>query len=344
MTTKVYFENKNVLVLGGAGFIGSYLCEQLVKNGDQVICVDNFVSSDVENIRSLLEYPNFEFIKHDITEDIDYETLPGLRKFKVDGQGIQEIYNLACPTAPKDFTKFPIKTAMANSIGVIKSLETAKQYKARYLLASTSAVYGEPPKDGSAIKENYYGLLDYLGPRACYNEGKRFAETLVMTYRDTYQLNTSIARIFGTYGPRMLQHSGRQIPDFIRSAVDNQDIAIAGNDKTASTFCYVKDVVEGMILLMASEIFDPLNIGSPHTNTYTEVANTIIALTKSPSKVIYTDSIKYASQRPTPDISKAKEEINWLPLIPLEQGLTEAINYFKATAILHGPRLDQDEE
>jgi UDP-glucuronate decarboxylase len=344
MTTKVYFENKNVLVLGGAGFIGSYLCEQLVKNGDQVICVDNFVSSDVENIRSLLEYPNFEFIKHDITEDIDYETLPGLRKFKVDGQGIQEIYNLACPTAPKDFTKFPIKTAMANSIGVIKSLETAKQYKARYLLASTSAVYGEPPKDGSAIKENYYGLLDYLGPRACYNEGKRFAETLVMTYRDTYQLNTSIARIFGTYGPRMLQHSGRQIPDFIRSAVDNQDIAIAGNDKTASTFCYVKDIIEGMISLMASEISDPLNLGSPHANTYTEMANIIIALTKSTSKVTYEEGLKFASQRPTPDIGKAKEEINWLPLVSNEDGLKQAIDYFKATAILHGPRLlDQDE-
>lgn len=344
MTTKVYFENKNVLVLGGAGFIGSYLCEELVKKGDQVICVDNFVSSDVENIRSLLEYPNFEFIKHDITEDIDYETLPGLRKFKVDGQGIQEIYNLACPTAPKDFTKFPIKTATANSVGVIKSLEIAKKYKARYLLSSTSAVYGKAPEDGTAIKEDYYGLLDFLGPRACYNEGKRFAETLVMTYRDTYQLNTSIARLFGTYGPRMLQHSGRHIPDFIRAAVDNKDLEIAGDDKTHSTFCYVKDVVEGMISLMASEISDPINIGSPHTNTYNEVANTIIALTKSTAKVTYTDSLKYISQRPTPDISKAKEELNWLPLVPLKEGLTESINYFKATDILHGPRLDHAEE
>ena len=185
MSTKLYIENQNILVLGGAGFVGSHLCEQLLQRGNNVVCVDNFISSDVENIRSLLEYPNFRFIKHDISEDIDYQLLPELKKFKVDAQGFQEIYNLACPTAPKDFTKFPVQTAIANSVGVIKSLEIAKKYKARYLLTSTAAVYGRPPKDGSLVKEDYYGLLDYLGPRACYNEGKRFAETLVVTYRDT---------------------------------------------------------------------------------------------------------------------------------------------------------------
>ncbi|MCD4761194.1 GDP-mannose 4,6-dehydratase, partial [bacterium] len=244
---KPFIENKNVLVLGGAGFIGSYLCEELVTRGDNVVCVDNFVSSDVENIRSLLEYPNFEFVRHDITEDIDYSILPGLKKFKVEVQGFQEIYNLACPTAPKDYTKFPVKTAVANSVGVVRSLEVARKYKARYLLTSTSAVYGKPPEDGTPVKETYYGLLDFLGPRACYNEGKRFAETLVMTYRDTYQLNTSIARIFSSYGPRMLQHSGRQIPDFIRSANDNKEIEVAGNEQSVLSFCYVKDIVEGIM-------------------------------------------------------------------------------------------------
>lgn len=337
MTTKVYIENKNVLVLGGAGFIGSHLCENLVKKGDNVVCVDNFVSSDVENIRALLEYPNFEFIRHDITENIDFADNPELRKFKVEVQGFQEIYNLACPTAPKDFAKFPIDTAKANSTGVINSLEWARKYNARYLLASTSAVYGRPPEDASPVKEAYYGLLDYLGPRACYNEGKRFAETLVITYRDTYQLNTSIARIFSTYGPKMLQHSGRQIPDFIRSAVDNTEIVVAGDENSVLSFCYVKDIVEGLVALMASEISEPINLGSEQSYTLTEVAKKVIEMTGSNSSISYTNQYQYSTQPPIPDISKAKEELNWFPLIPIEQGLKEAIDYYKATAFLHKP-------
>ena len=157
---KKYWENKNILILGGAGFIGSHLCDYLVREGHNVICVDNFVSSDVENIRDLLSYPNFEFIRHDITEDIDYKEAPDLIKFKIGVQGFQEIYNLACPTSPKDYSKLPIKTAHANSIGVIKSLELAKENKAKFLLTSTSAVYGNPPEDGTKVKEDYYGLLD----------------------------------------------------------------------------------------------------------------------------------------------------------------------------------------
>jgi len=337
MTTKVYIENKNILVLGGAGFIGSHLCEYLVKKGDNVICVDNFVSSDVENINALLEYPNFEFIRHDITEEIDFVRDPELRKFKVEAQGFQEIYNLACPTAPKDFAKFPIDTAKANSVGVINSLEWAKKYNARYLLASTSAVYGRPPEDGTSVKESYYGLLDYLGPRACYNEGKRFAETLVITYRDTYQLNTSIARIFSTYGPKMLQHSGRQIPDFIRAAVDNTEISIAGDEHSVLSFCYVKDIVEGLVALMASEISEPLNLGNEQSYTLTELAKKIIAITNSSSSIAYTNKYQYSMQPAIPDISKAKEELNWFPLVSLDNGLKEAIDYYKATAFLHKP-------
>jgi len=344
MTTKVYMENKNVLVLGGAGFIGSHLCEALVKRGDNVICVDNFVSSDVENIRALLEYPNFEFVRHDITEDIDYSMEPSLKKFKVEVQGFQEIYNLACPTSPSDFTKFPIKTAAANSLGVIKSLELAIKYQAKYLISSSSAVYGLAPKDGSLVKEDYYGLLDFLGPRACYNEGKRFAETLVTTYRDYYKLDAKIARIFGTYGPRMLQHAGRQIPDFIKSAVNNEKIIISGNKDTKYSLCYVKDVVEGMIALMASEVTDPVNLGNSDSKTLTEVTDTIIEMVGSQSTVEYTKGYEYTLRAAIPDIGKAKTELNWFPLVSLEDGLREAIDYYRATSILHQPIVGEENE
>lgn len=337
---KSFIENKNILVLGGAGFIGSHLCEQLVKSGDNVVCIDNFISSDVENIRSILEYPNFEFVRHDITEEIELEDLPGLKKFKVEVQGFQEIYNLACPTAPKDYAKFPVKTAVANSVGVVNSLEWAKKYKARYLLTSTSAVYGQPPADGQPVKENHYGLLDFLGPRAGYNEGKRFAETLVMTYQDAYQLNTSIARIFNTYGPRMLQHSGRQVPDFIRNAVDNKEIEIAGDEKSVLSFCYVKDIVEGLIALMASEISDPINLGNEQVLTLTEVAKKVIAITNSTSTISYTNKYAYTMQPAIPDISKAKDELNWFPLVAIDEGLREATEYYRATAFLHRPTIN----
>ena len=336
---KPFIENKNILVLGGAGFIGSHLCEELVMRGDNVVCVDNFISSDVENIRSLLEYPNFEFLRHDITHDTEFADSPGLKKFKVEVQGFQEIYNLACPTAPKDYSRFPVETAVANSVGVVNSLQWAKKYKARYLLTSSSAVYGRPPDDGTPVKENYYGLLDYLGPRAGYNEGKRFAETLVMTYQDAYQLNTSIARIFSTYGPRMLQHSGRQIPDFIRNAVDNKEIEIAGDDQSVLSFCYVKDVVEGLIALMASEISAPINIGSEQVLTMTEVAKKIIAITNSTSNITYTNKYAYTMQAAVPDITKAKDDLNWFPLVSIDEGLREAIEFYRATAFLHKPTI-----
>lgn len=343
MVNRDFMETKNILVVGGAGFIGSHLCEELVKRGHNVTCVDNFVSSDVENIRSLLEYPNFEFIRHDAAKEVEYSRLPGLKKFKVEVHGFQEIYNLACPTSPKDYSKFPVETAVANSVAVVKTLEAARQFKARYLLASSSAVYGEPPRDATPVKEDYYGLLDFLGPRACYNEGKRFAETLVMTYRDTHQLNTSIARIFSTYGPRMLQHSGRQIPDIIRAAVDSKEISIAGDESSVLSLCYVKDVVEGMISLMDSEVSDPVNLGSAGPHTLTEVAQKVIDLTNSSSQITYTKKYAYAMQPAVPDITKAKEELNWFPLVSLEDGLKMAIDYYKGTAFLHQPTFNPNQ-
>ncbi|MFA5126569.1 MAG: GDP-mannose 4,6-dehydratase [Patescibacteria group bacterium] len=337
MPSKVYLENKNILVLGGAGFIGSHLCEELVKRGDNVICVDNFVSSDVENIRTLLEYPNFEFVRHNITRHIEYESLPELKRFKVDVAGWQEIYNLACPTAPKDFAKFPVQTATANSVGVIKSLELAKKYKARYLLVSSSAVYGNPSKDGQPVPEDYVGNMNWLGPRACYNEGKRFAEMATLVYRDICKLDAKVARVFSTYGTRMLRHSGRQVVDFIHAAVDNTEITIFGDKKMTMTFCYVKDIVDGLIALMASDVKEPINLGSEKPYTLTAVAETVIRLTNSSSKIAYGDQFAYSNQPTIPDISRAKNELNWFPLVSLEDGLKQAVEYYKATAFLRQP-------
>lgn len=337
MSTKVYLENKNVLVLGGAGFIGSHLCEELVKKGDNVICVDNFVTSDVENIRSLLEYPNFEFIRHNVTRHIDYESMSELKRFKVDVGGFQEIYNLACPTAPRDFSKFPVQTATANSVGVIKSLELAKKHGAKYLLVSSAAVYGNAPEDGEPVKEDYRGFMDWLNSRACYNEGKRFAEMATLVYRDVCKVDTKIARVFSTYGPKMLQHSGRHIADFIQAAVNNNEVVIAGDKKKGMTFCYVKDIVDGLITLMNSDYKDPVNLGSDKSYNLTAIVEKIITLTNSSSTISYTDPFTYVNQPTVPDISLAKNELNWFPLISLEDGLKMAIDYYKATAVLRQP-------
>ncbi len=341
---KKYLENKNILILGGAGFIGSHLCEYLVQEGHNVICVDNFVSSDVENIRNLLAYPNFEFIRHDITLDIDYKELPDLKKFKVEVQGFQEIYNLACPTSPKDYSKLPVKTSQANSIGVIKSLELARENEAKFLLTSTSAVYGNPPEDGSQVKEDYYGLLDFLNPRSCYNEGKRFAESTIMTYHNFYKLNTHIARIFNTYGTNMLQHIGRQIPDFIKAAVNNENIEIAGDQNTISSFCNIKDIIGGLIKLMESDIVEPVNLGDSNPRSLKEVAEKIIEIVGSDSKITYSSAYDFSVKPAIPNIDKAKESLDWIPLVSLEDGLEKTIDYYKNTVIIRRKRVEETEE
>ena len=333
MTIKIPIERKNILVLGGAGFLGSHLCEHLLKRGDNVICLDNFITSDVENIKLMLEFPNFEFIRHDINEEIDFEALPELKKFKFRAQGIQEIYNLACPTAPQDFAKLPIETALANSVGVVKSLEWAKKYQARYLLASSSSVYGNPPEDISQIDESYLGKVNFIGPRACYNEGKRFAETLVTTFRDYYKLDTRIARIFTSYGPRMMLMSGRHVPDFIHCALANKPLDIHGDKQTGSSLCYVKDMVEGLVAVMKNEITQPINLGGDRYYTLKEVAELIISLTNSQSEITYESALEFSHPQSVPDISLAKDKLNWFPLVPLEKGLTETIAFARTAMV-----------
>lgn len=330
MTVIVPHQKKNILVLGGAGFIGSHLCEHLLRKGDNVICLDNFVTSDVENIKMMLEFPNFEFIRHDITEAIDFNKEPGLRKFKVQVNGIQEIYNLACPTSAADYTILPIETALANSLGTRMSLDIARQYKAKYFLASSSAVYGAAPEGSNVISESYLGKVNFIGPRACYNEGKRFAEMLATTYQEHYKMDVRVARIFTTYGPRMMKNSGRYIPDMIYAALGNSDVIIAGDEQTSSSLCYVKDMVEGMVALMHSDLSQPVNLGHDSYFILREVAEKIIAIIGSSSRLTYAPGHPYSHQQAIPDITLAKDKLNWLPLVSLDDGLRQAVAYARA--------------
>ena len=255
-------EKKNVLVTGGAGFIGSHLCEKLIKTS-RIICLDNFTTGNVSNIDFLLQHPDFVFIRHDICDPIDLEKLPELDRFKIKFQGIQEIYHLACPTSAKNFDKFKEATLAANSVGMKNVLDLAAKYKAKFVHASSAVVYGPRRNDHELLKEEAEGCVDHLTPRGCYDEGKRFAETMVSTYQETQGLDAKIARIFRVYGPRERLFDGEMVPDFIIDALDNKDLIIYGDDNFSTSLCYVDDVVSGLIKLMAAPAdIGPVNLGS----------------------------------------------------------------------------------
>jgi UDP-glucuronate decarboxylase len=331
---------KNILVTGGAGFIGSFLCDRLVKENN-VICVDNFVSGNQNNIEQLLRNSNFVFIKHDISEPLDLENYPELEKFKINIQGIQEIYNFACPMSPKDFDKYRIETALANSVGTANMLEMAVKYKAKFLQASTSTVYGSRTAEKKYFKENDYQPVDPVSPRSCYDEGKRFAESLAVTYRDVYNIDTKIVRIFRTYGPRVRLFAGEMVPDFVVQALDNKDLIIYGDEKFSTSLCYVEDLVEGCIKAMASSEKEPINLGSPDDYSLVDVAKKIIEMTGSKSKIVFEPALLFMSQLGLPDIGLAKEKLDWLPITTLETGLKKTINYAKAHKVLVGVRSEE---
>ncbi len=324
------FEKKNVLVTGGAGFIGSFLCERLLKDC-KVICVDNFVTSSENNIDHLLQNPNFEFIRHDINEPLDLEKFPELERFKVKFQGLQEIYHLACPTSAKKFDQYKHQTLLANSVGMRLVLDMAVKYKAKFFQASTSVVYGPRPADGHLFKEAEFGAFDHLSPRACYDEGKRWAETMCGTYRDVHKVDIRIARIFRTYGPRMPLYDGQMVPDFVTDAVDDKDLVIYGDDSFRTSLVYVTDVVDGIVKLMTlPRDPGPVNLGSDYDVKLVDVAKKIIALTNSKSKVVFEPAILFMTSLGLPDLTKAKETMNWIPLVNLEQGLKKSIEYTTA--------------
>ena len=337
MSKQVIFDKKNVLVAGGAGFIGSHLCDELIKE-NKVICVDNFISGSERNIDHLLANPDFVFINHDLSKPLDLEQVEDLQKFKVEFQGVQEIYNLACPMSPKHFLENRPALLAANSYVVKNLLDMAIKYKSRFLQFSSSVVYGPRQSDDPhrQVKESELGLVDQLSERGAYDEGKRFAETIVNNYRAVYGVDARIMRLFRVYGPRMEANDGQMIPDYINSALDGQDVVVNGDENFSSSFCYVSDVIDAISRLMNSDLAGPLNIGSDVDIKLTDLVKMILKETNSQSRITYADRELFISELTLPDIRLAKEELGWMPVVTLENGLKKTIFDLKANKKLPG--------
>jgi UDP-glucuronate decarboxylase len=307
------------LVTGGAGFLGSHLCERLVADGHDIICLDNFFTSQKANVAHLLDRPNFELIRHDIINPIHLE--------------VDEIYNLACPAAPGHYQFNPIKTIKTSVVGAINVLGMAKRCRAKILQASTSEVYGDPEVHPQT--EDYRGSVNPIGIRACYDEGKRAAETLFMDYYRMNRVNIRIVRIFNTYGPRMHPFDGRVVSNFIRQALGGQDITIFGDGSQTRSFCFRDDLIEGFIRMMngSDDFIGPVNMGNPGEYTIKQLAETVIELTGSQSKLIYQDLPADDPTRRRPDITLAQKHLDWEPTIPLREGLQRTIDWFKTIRI-----------
>lgn len=330
MAKQAIFEKKNILVTGGAGFLGSHLCDELVKTA-KVICVDNFVSGQRSNIEHLLQNPNFILINHDITQPLDLMAFSELEQFRVEFQGVQEVYHLACPTSPKNFMDQRMATLDTNTLGMKNALEIARQYNAKFLFASSSVVYGMRRLDDPYYLEAFVGALDQYSPRACYDLGKKFAETMVHTYHEVYGLRTRVARIFRTYGPRMQLNNGHMIPDFIVQALQNQELVVYGDETFRTSLCYVSDIVDGMLRLMGSTHDDmTVNLGSDQDVPILTVADKIIKLTGSHSQVRFEAPLLFMTPLGLPVITTAKDDLGWIPVVTLERGLQLTIDYAKA--------------
>ena len=318
----------NIIVTGAAGFLGSHLVEALLKSAN-VIGIDNFITGDERNIDAFLSDPHFEFIRHDLTVPIDVRAMPELKKFKAAVQGIQQVYHLACPTSPKEYNRIPIETLNANAFATKNMLDLAQQHKARFLFTSSSAVYGEP-SENAPVPEKWWGYVDPVGPRSAYNEGKRFAEAICANYRNTYSMEVVIVRIFNTFGPRMKLNDGRLIPDLIRAAFRNEPLVINGDKNAISTFCYVTDMIDGMLKAMEANLNQPVNLGSDDPKPIREVAEMIVRLAKSSSIVEYQPHLPYTSRQLTPDIGVARNELSWWPMVALEEGLSQTVEYMRS--------------
>ncbi len=311
-----------ILVTGGAGFIGSHLCKFLLDKGNEVICLDNFFTGRKRNVAHLLKNPKFKIIPHDITDT-------QVRLDQKIPQGVEQIYNLACPASPIHYQFDPIETVKANTIGVINVLEFAKLNGARVLQASTSEIYGDPLEHPQ--KETYKGNVNTLGPRACYDEGKRVAETLFMNYHREYKLPIRIIRIFNTYGPNMDKDDGRVISNFILQALENKSLTIYGDGNQTRSFCYVDDLVEGLYRMMNQNLtVGPVNLGNPGEFTMKELAKKVLTITKSSSKIVYKELPQDDPLQRKPDISLAKKFLKWQPKVNLDMGLSRTISYFKS--------------
>ena len=306
---------KRVLVTGGAGFLGSFLCERLLQDGCDVICCDNFYTGTKRNIAHLLSNPSFEFIRHDITFPLYLE--------------VDEIYNLACPASPIHYQNDPVQTTKVNVHGAINMLGLAKRVKARILQASTSEVYGDPTVHPQT--EDYWGNVNCIGPRSCYDEGKRCAETLFFDYHRQHRLNIRVVRIFNTYGLRMHPNDGRVVSNFIMQALTDQDITVFGNGSQTRSFCYVDDLIEGIFRMMNNNdgFIGPVNLGNPTEFTILELAEQVIRLTGSSSKIVFKPLPADDPTQRRPNIDLARRKLGWQPTIELEEGLNRTISYFR---------------
>lgn len=323
-------QKKNILITGGAGFIGSHLCERFVEQGHHVICVDNFITGSQKNIDLLLPYQNFKFLKHDMVQPLRLEAFPELQNLQILYKGIQQVYHLACPTSPKEYDKLPIETLTANSHGTYNALMIAKQFGSTFLHLSTSSVYGDPLPGMTRFKEDYWGYVDPIGPRSCYNEGKRFAESMVMNFRLFYKVNAKIARVFNAYGPNMKLHDGRIIPDFITHALDNEPLTVYGGEEAISSFLYIDDLIDGLLKFMEMDAGGPINFGSHEAYRVADIAQLVITLTESVSEIKTAETLPYVSRQGLPDISLAKKQLGWFPLVEIQEGLTKTIEYMKS--------------
>jgi len=310
-----YHTQKRILITGGAGFLGSHLCDRLVTKEHDVICLDNFFTGNKKNISHLLGKPNFELIRHDLVQPIFLE--------------VDEIYNLACPASPVHYQCNPVKTVKTCIMGSIHMLGLAKRVKAKILQASTSEIYGNPTVHPQ--KEDYWGNVNTIGPRSCYDEGKRCAETLFIDYHRQNRVNIRVVRIFNTYGPRMHPNDGRVVSNFIVQALKNKDITVFGDGSQSRSFCYVDDMIEGIIRMMdaSDDFIGPVNLGNPHEFTILDLAKKIIEMTNSKSNIVYNSLPQDDPLQRKPDINLAKEKLKWKPNVKLEEGLVKTVEYFE---------------
>lgn len=306
---------KRILITGGAGFIGSHLCERLLNEGNEIICLDNFFTGSKDNIRHLIGNNHFELVRHDITKEYFAE--------------VDQIYNLACPASPPHYQYNPIKTIKTSVLGTANMLGLAKRCKATILQASTSEVYGDPKVHPQT--EDYWGNVNPIGIRSCYDEGKRCAETFMMDYHRQNKVDTRIVRIFNTYGPNMAENDGRVVSNFILQALKNEDITVYGDGCQTRSFCYVEDLIDGMIKMMnnSNGFIGPVNLGNPNERTILDFAKTIIEMTDSKSKIIYKELPGDDPMQRKPDISLAKKELGWEPKVDIREGLEKTIKYFE---------------
>lgn len=303
------------IVTGGAGFLGSWLCEYLLDKDHKVVCIDNLITGNIDNIKHIIRNKNFVFINHNITRELHLK------------EDIQYVYHFASLASPVDYQKYPIQTLKVGAVGTMNMLELAKDKNAQFMFASTSEVYGDPAI--SPQSEEYWGNVNPIGLRSCYDESKRYGEALTMAYQRNHRVCTRIVRIFNTYGPRMRKNDGRVVPNFIMQALNNEDITVYGNGSQTRSLCYVSDLIEGIYRLMISGYFLPVNIGNLQEYNMIQLANIIIKMTGSRSKIVFEKLPEDDPKQRKPDITKARELLNWEPVVGLEEGLTRTIEYFR---------------